>query len=294
MATFALISLNCFGVPTPTNRTRCRLLTLARELDRRDAMVVCLQEVQTHFYRRLLIQACSCYPANVYAPFVHAPKGGLLTLARLPLRRSTFTLFRERGLWHTPAVTDWLLHKGILQAHLMFDGLPIAVFNTHLTANYSGNWSAENRYARTEREQLRQLAGLVAAQPPDTLVLVAGDFNIPRGSWLYDEFMAASGLTDPLAGDTRPTLRVPLGVPARYALPIDFALFRAPDLPGLQVSSNLCFREKLALIDGRQGYLSDHYGIELRLTWDDRASRHPSSAGHASTPTPEGPRRSAP
>jgi len=48
----------------------------------RDDQVVCLQEVQSHAYRRLLARACASYPHAAYAPFVHAPKGGLLTLTR--------------------------------------------------------------------------------------------------------------------------------------------------------------------------------------------------------------------
>ena len=80
--------------------------------------------------------------------------------------------------------------------------LPIVVLNTHLTANYSGDWRSDNRYTRNERCQLEQLAETVRAQSADTLVLVAGDFNIPRGSGLYHEFMQASGLTDPLAGNS--------------------------------------------------------------------------------------------
>src|SRR5919109_3807615 len=202
MATFSLLTLNCFGTPVPS--TRRRLLTLAHELNNRDACIVCLQEVQAHPYRRLLTETCMGYPANAYAPFLHAPKGGLLTLARRPIERAHFTLYRERGLWYTPAVADWLLHKGVLQTHLRHGDLPIVVLNTHLTANYTGDWRAGNRYARAERNQLRQLAEIVAAQPSEALVLVAGDFNIPRGSWLYDEFLASSGLIDPLAGDQRP------------------------------------------------------------------------------------------
>lgn len=272
MATFSLLTLNCFGVPTPTTRTRRRLLTLARELDSRGTAIVCLQEVQTHFYRRLLVQACTRYLASAHAPFVHAPKGGLLTLARSQIEQTHFTLFRERGLWHTPAVADWILHKGVLLTALRHGHLPIVVLNTHLTANYSGDWSASNRYARAEWNQLQQLAEIVVVQPPDALVLVAGDFNIPRGSWLYHDFLALSGLADPLAGDMRPTYRALPGIPSRYAQPIDFALLRAPRLPGLRVHCDLRFERKMPLVGGRHGYLSDHYGIELQLTWDDHGA----------------------
>src|SRR5436853_4561167 len=136
MATFSLLTLNCFGVPTPA--TRRRLLTLARELDDRGTCVVCLQEVQTHAYCRLLMRACTRYPASAYAPFLHAPKGGLLTLARRPITHPQFTLYRERGPWYTPAAADRFLHKGVLATQLRHDGLPIVVLNTHLIANYRG------------------------------------------------------------------------------------------------------------------------------------------------------------
>ncbi len=271
MVTFSLLTLNCFGVPAPT--TRQRLLTLARELDRRAACVVCLQEIQAHTFRRTLAGACTRYPENAFEPFSYAPKGGLLTLARRPFAEQHFTLYRERGLWYTPALADWMLHKGVLRTHTLLGGVRIVVLNTHLSANYRGNWEADNQYVRTERSQLGQLAQIVAAQPRDALVVAVGDFNIPRGSRLYEEFLAASGMCDPLAGDRRPTYRTLPGVPARYALPIDYALVRAPPLPGLHIRSDICFGERISLIGGRQGYLSDHNGIELEIAWEgDHAS----------------------
>jgi endonuclease/exonuclease/phosphatase family metal-dependent hydrolase len=142
------------------------------------------------------------------------------------------------------------------------------VLNTHLNANYTGDWQPTNAFARVEQQQLRQLAELVVAQPQAALVIVAGDFNIPRDSTLYHEFMQASGLTDPLAGDVRPTYRALPGLPGRYALPLDFALFRAPTLPGIQVDADIVFCEKQPLIDGSRRYLSDHCGIEVRFTWE--------------------------
>ena len=253
-------------MPTPT--TRARLLTLAGELNARDDQVVCLQEVQAHAYRRLLTRACASYPHTAYSPFVHAPKGGLLTLARLPITEFQFTLYRSRQVPYLPLLMDWLLHKGVLATRFEYAGVSIVVLNTHLNANYSGDWDQRSRYAQGEAEQLRQLAEIVRAQPPATLVVAAGDFNFPRGSWLYDEFLAASGMIDPLAGDARPTVRAFPGVPARYAQPIDFALVRAPALPGVRIASELRFVERV-LFSGRPRFLSDHVAVELRVSWDE-------------------------
>ncbi len=271
MPTFSLLTFNCFGVPALA--TRRRLLTLARELNQHPESVVCLQEVQAHMYRRLLIQACDPYTSCAYEQHLHAPKGGLLTLSRLHFDSTEFMLYRDRGLWYTPAVTDWILHKGILCTRMHCGTLTVVVLNTHLTANYRGDWRSDNRYTRNERCQLQQLAETVRAQPADSLVLVAGDFNVPRGSGLYHEFIADSGLVDPLAGNTQPTLRLIPGMPQRYAQPIDFALFRAPDhLTGFQAHSHFRFQDKMAFIGGDRGYLSDHTAIALHLTWTEHST----------------------
>jgi endonuclease/exonuclease/phosphatase family metal-dependent hydrolase len=260
-------------VPTPT--TRARLLTLAGELNARDDLVICLQEVQAHAYRRLLMRACASYPHAAYAPFVHAPKGGLLTLARLPIAEFQFTLYRSRQVPYVPALMDWFLHKGVLATRFEYAGVSVVVLNTHLNANYSGMWDRHSRYARIEAGQLRQLAEIVRAQPPEALVVAAGDFNFPRDSWLYDEFLAASSMTDPLASDRRPTVRAPLSFSERYSLPIDFAFVRVPPsvgippaLAGLRLESELRFVEQVPF-SGRPRFLSDHVGVELRVSWDE-------------------------
>ena len=265
MAQFSLLTLNCFGVPAPSTRTRLR--GLAAAVNRIGADVVCLQEVQAMPYRDVLTQALD-YPDHAAIPHLHAPKGGLLTLARPPIEEFGFIPYDEPPLWYTPGIADWLLHKGILKVRFYVGDQLVIVLNTHLHANYSGDWSPRNRYAQHEYAQLRQLALFVAEQPAHALVLVAGDFNIPRGSWLYREFLDATRMIDPLEGDTRPTLRPPPGFPDRYAAPIDFALYRDPGLPNVRAAADLRLRDPIVLPNGREDYPSDHCGVELRLTWD--------------------------
>jgi endonuclease/exonuclease/phosphatase family metal-dependent hydrolase len=269
MPTFTLLTFNCLGAPGIG--TRRRLLTLARELESDPYDVVCLQEVQAQSYRKLLVQACESY-TSVYAPYVYAPRGGLLTLTRRPITGNQFTAYRERGRLHSPAIVDWPLHKGVLHTSLALGDLAVVVLSTHLNANYSGNWSQDNHFTHTERAQLRQLAEIVVAQPTSTLVVVAGDLNIPRGCPPYHEFLALSGLDDPLVGDPQPTYRPTFGIPKRYALALDFVLMRAPRLPDFQVRADLHFREQVPLIGGGTGYLSDHIAVELRISWAARGS----------------------
>jgi endonuclease/exonuclease/phosphatase (EEP) superfamily protein YafD len=226
-----------------------------------------LQEVQTHYYRRLLIEACSrFFPSQAYQDFLHAPKGGLMTFSREKFRRTQFQLFAERGLWYTPALADWILHKGVLITESVCDDLPIIIMNTHLTANYTGDWGRSNAFARQEHGELMQIARIVNAQPKDALVVVGGDFNIPRGSWMYQSFIEESGMIDPLADDVRPTFRPHAVMGEHYAAPIDFTFYRAPETVPIQVESTLRFQDKIT-ISGRKLHLSDHMAIESRFSW---------------------------
>lgn len=260
---FSLLTLNCFGGYLPF--TSRRLLALAQELEHGHHQVVCLQEIQLHRYQKLLEKACSSYSYSVYEPYLHCPKGGLLTLSRLPITSKHFEPYEERGLWYTPMLMDKLLYKGMLITKLTWANIPIIIINTHVLANYVGDWQRHGMYARLEERQLQQLAKTVGHQPSDSLIIVVGDFNIPRGSRLYHDFLANSGLADPLSGDTRPTLRTPPGVPSRYSLPIDYAFVRMPSTFSLKIDCDLCFSNKYQINRWRQDYLSDHNGIEIRI-----------------------------
>jgi endonuclease/exonuclease/phosphatase (EEP) superfamily protein YafD len=260
---FSLLTLNCFGGYMPY--TSRRLLALAQELEQRSDQVVCLQEIQLHRYRHLLVKACTGFSHPFYEPYLHCPKGGLLTLSRFPMS-THFEPYIERGLWYTPMFMDKLLYKGMLIHKRSWNEIPMVIINTHVLANYVGDWDRRGLYSRVEEQQLGQLAKTVRSQPEDSIIIVVGDFNIPRGSRLYQDFLENSGLTDPLAGDRRPTLRVPPGVPSRFALPIDYVLVRMPERQMFKVDCDLCFTGKYKIHRWHQDYLSDHKGIELRIT----------------------------
>src|ERR1051325_7754875 len=263
---FSLLTLNCFGGYLPY--TSRRLLALAQELEHRPYHVVCLQEIQLHRYQKLLVKACASYSYVFSEPYFHCPKGGLLTLSRVPITSTTFAPYRERGLWYTPMLMDKLLYKGMLIHRLTWAGIPMVIINTHVLANYVGDWERRGIYARVEEKQLQQLARTVRRQPEGSIVIVIGDFNIPRGSRLYADLLANSGLTEPLAGDIRPTLRIPPGIPSRFSLPIDYAFVRIPKAYSIKIDCDLCLSKKYQISRWHQDYLSDHVGIEIQLRKD--------------------------
>ncbi|MEO7839422.1 MAG: endonuclease/exonuclease/phosphatase family protein, partial [Anaerolineales bacterium] len=241
----SLLTLNCFGTPVP--KARRRLRALARQLEHSTIQLVCLQEVQLVFFQRLLIQACASYPFQAYEPHLHSPKGGLVTLSRMPLTAQRFETYTEQGHWYLPTAMDRFLRKGMLISSLHWEGAPVVVINTHIIANYNGDWERQGVFARMQEKQLHQLAEVVAIQPSNALVVVVGDFNIPRGSRLYKNFLQRTGLIDTLAEDRRPTHRPPRGVPAHYSLPIDFVFVQVPQSLSLQIKCDLRFSDKFEL-----------------------------------------------
>jgi endonuclease/exonuclease/phosphatase family metal-dependent hydrolase len=265
--TFSLLTYNCFGLWLPG--TQQRLLALARELEQSQYQVVCLQEIQLHRYRELLVNASPSYPYAYSERYMHCPAGGLLTLSRIGLTDTSFIPYEERGLWYTPMLLDRLFYKGMLVTKLTWENIPVTIINTHILANFAGDWKRRGMYARVEERQLEELAETVRAQSTDSFIVVVGDFNVPRGGALYDDFIEHSGLTDPLAGDTRSTLRAPLGMHTSYTLAIDYVLFRMPIRRKLKVACDLCFVEKYPSNESQQGYLSDHCGIEMQITVDE-------------------------
>jgi endonuclease/exonuclease/phosphatase (EEP) superfamily protein YafD len=263
-SSFSLLTFNCFGTPVP--RARRRLRALAGQLENSTIQLVCLQEVQLVYFQRLLIQSCASYPFQAYEPHLHSPKGGLVTLSRMPLSTQRFETYVEQGRWYLPTAMDRLLRKGMLISSLYWDGVPVVVINTHVIANYNGDWARQGMFARMQEKQLRQLAEVISIQPSEALVVVVGDFNIPRGSRLYTDFLQWTELVDTLAEDRRPTHRPPRGVPAHYSLPIDYVFTRVPHNLSLQTTSDLRFSDKLDLTHKHHDYLSDHNAIEVSFT----------------------------
>jgi endonuclease/exonuclease/phosphatase family metal-dependent hydrolase len=244
---------------------RARLATLGRELNDEAFDVICLQEIQFSRYISLLKEGFTNYPHQAYEPFIHAPKGGLVTLSHSPVQRQRFVLYEQRGRWHSPALADWILHKGILVTEFVVNQEPVVVVNTHLLANYSADWSRSNGYARHQQAELSQLLSVLGELDRDTLTVVAGDFNLPTHTALYRDFVEAADLYDPLAGNHEPTLHPPRFLWSKHAQPIDHVLIRAPRGRQIQASARIVLRDKIRMINGQHARLSDHSGIAATI-----------------------------
>jgi endonuclease/exonuclease/phosphatase family metal-dependent hydrolase len=269
MAQLTVLTMNCLGLPVPLPGLRRRLLALGKALADTDADVACLQEIGRWRYLPLVRHDETRWSHAAATLHPYAPKGGLVTLTRMPVTEQAYYVFRDRGSAASLHATERYQSKGVLQTTIGVGKCQVVVLNTHLAANYQANWGYTNPYAKVERAQLRQLAEVVQSLPEDLLVVVAGDFNVPRHSWLYEELCAATGLIDPLVEAIEPTYRPMPGVPARAAQALDHVLVRAPQTFSLTLEAELCFRDPVLLAHGTTGYLSDHLGVRLVLRWDN-------------------------
>ena len=179
-----------------------------------------------------------------------------------------FIPYNNRGRWLSIGVADWVLGKGMLMTTMPVNNLRVIVLNTHLHANYGGSWQPDNRLAQIQHDQVQDLLAQVQALPGEALVVVCGDFNFPRQTFLYETLLAEGGLFDPLADDPRPTYKsLPL-VPARYSMTLDFTLVRLPHKHPVQLTADIVPIECSTARRPRQRFLTDHYAVTLCVNWD--------------------------
>jgi endonuclease/exonuclease/phosphatase family metal-dependent hydrolase len=239
---------------------RARLRLLGEALETADYDVACLQEVFWPWNLPLLRRAAVSYRHVAHGTPLPVVAGGLVTLSRLPITGGRFIPFGPIP----PPRRAWLMRKGMLVTGLRVAGHRLALVNTHLTANMADDWSAPyNAYVRVEEAELRRVAATVARIDPAVPVLVMGDFNVPRDSPVFHDFLAEAGLVDALAGETEPTYRPTERWPEPP--PIDHVLLRPST--ECSVEARLTLRDPVTLPDGRVTYLSDHYAIEARLSF---------------------------
>ena len=262
---FSLLSLNTFGIPFFLSWGR--LVRIAKEIERHSPTVICLQEIQQNAYKALLTRSLPTYPHQVIFPHVYAPKGGLGLYSRLPLIQQRFAHYPDRGLRFMVTIADWALLKGALIVHLQMDGLDVFILNTHLNANYGGDWHHKNPLALVQLRQIQKLSALLEEIPADALTILCGDLNFPRASFLYDELVRQNGLTDPLCDDLRPTYRPFPLVPSRWKISLDYVLYRAPTGMDINIQADILPIEDTTQKSSLRRFLTDHCALMLNILW---------------------------
>ena len=234
---------------------RIRLRALAALLADSAYDVVCLQELwmpqNFGLLRKLTRDAFPYAASGVRLPRV---AGGLLTFSRIPMIGHRYHVLAAPEKWRR----DLLMRRGVLVTRFAVDGEFFTVANTHLSANRQTDWSKAAPFTRVQQAELDRLAQAVRRIDSGEPVIVVGDFNVPRDSWLLEGFQAASGLRDAFDGDAATTFRP---VPGWDGAALDQVLVS----PGLTAEAELVFQDKVRMRDGKERYLSDHYGVAATI-----------------------------
>jgi hypothetical protein len=246
-------------MPIFGSRLAARYQAIGEYFEASDVDVVNFQEVLSYYHLRLLTKHLPSFRYAVQRPSAAGPAGGLVTMSR---RRVIGREFR-RFPW-APGVRlpfrAWVgaSLKGILTTRLAEPG--VRIMNTHLVANFDGDWSPQSRYYELHRQQLATLASVVGSGPS----VVSGDFNVARDSSLFEDFMATSRLGDAFGGECPPTFRSEYLGPGQLSRCIDFLLCS----PGTTAAdARLIFTDKVPMAGG-PGFASDHLGLTATLTVD--------------------------
>ncbi|HZQ49814.1 MAG TPA: endonuclease/exonuclease/phosphatase family protein [Candidatus Dormibacteraeota bacterium] len=263
-STVRVLTLNCLW----RGQAQARLDAIGRLLNERTDDIVCLQEVTRRGSIRRLQGVLGSYGPAEFEPFGLAVMGGLVTFARHPVERTSYEVFRERGLRWDISWADRLLRKGFLTCRLHLDAVPVVVINTHLLANYDEDWTPSNRYARQQLSELDQLAVAIERVDPTAFLLVAGDLNLPATTPALEAFMSRCGLRNAFAtaGPAPPTIRH--AAPGKSPEAIDHILYRHPSGRELPVTARIAFVESVRLSNGRMVDASDHLAVEVEISLD--------------------------
>jgi hypothetical protein len=268
MDSFSLLSLNTFGVPFYLSLSRIK--RLAAEINRLYPTVLCLQEIQQNAYLPLLRKGLTAYSQLAFYRNRFAPKGGLFTalVSAPPERKKEFFPFSNQGKPVSIGFSDWALNKGALLVDLEFQEHKLVILNTHLQANYRGDWRISNNQTQIQLDQVKDLAKIIRSQPEDAWVIVCGDFNFPRQSPAYQEMIMQGGLTDALVDNPRHTYRPFPLVSRKWQTSLDYIFFRIPAGEAATTTADILPIENTSAALPYQRFLTDHNALTFKITWE--------------------------
>lgn len=199
-----LLTYNLCALPVLTGDIPRRLELAARAIAALDPDVIVLQEVFLAGQLERLRAGLAAWPHLAWRRLSFSRvAGGICVLSKRPIRAWGFQAFRVQGsLWRMSALVH-LNPKGFLWADL--DGMHLV--HTHLLADYRISRVNElvNPYHALQRSQLDEVGAHLRGRGEGP-VIVAGDLNMKPQAPVLTGFLAAAGLTDPMAGAAEPSV----------------------------------------------------------------------------------------
>lgn len=265
---FTIITFNTYGVPLLSPFPFERYKILANKLEHLAIDVINLQEVHTHSLLRLLKERLPSYPFVTFKPSLFGPKGALVIFSRHPFEEVYYNSFAttKKRLSERIFQSINLRNKGALVIKL--HDMPLVIINTHLTANTDNDWSQKNRYYSIHQEEITQLVILLREiKERKNTAILSGDFNIAKGSKLYQQFIRLSNAKDAFQKNAEPTYHKEYLPSGRNSHTIDYIFYTTSSENIDLFHTSFLFQQKVQLPNKKDLYLSDHIGLMAQFSF---------------------------
>ena len=227
--------------------------------------IITLQEVHTYFVLNILKKKLN-YPYVSYKRYLYGPKGGLVTFSKFPIERLTYIDYKKRGSFLNSSFIAHVIRNGVLACQLK--DLSLFILNAHATPNLDHDDSKNNRFIKYIEAQLEQISDLVNKMcKKNTNVVLAGDLNVAKNSYSYNNFLKTSKLDDVFGNFNAPTQHQEYLPKNKKVRRIDYIFARSLDSKPKILSKEHLFSEKYILENGRKCYLSDHIGLKATISF---------------------------
>jgi endonuclease/exonuclease/phosphatase family metal-dependent hydrolase len=261
----SLLTFNTLGTPFFAPDIIKRDTKIAELINNTSYDVVCLQELFTYLQLAIFKKKLTKYPYCIYQKNPVGPKGGLVIFSRYQLTNKTVFTYTYPTNATVPFYTR-LAQPSILSA--LIHPFGVRIVTTHLSSDNVHDLSPENKLylliQSQSKEAAEQINLLKKGKEP---IILAGDFNIAKGSALYKTLLHQSELTDMYAKEEQPTYD-PKRVKFFYRAPADRCDFIFIDPRGKRIKTDTlsyAFTKQEVLSNGKKSHLSDHIGLHCIL-----------------------------
>lgn len=256
-------TLNTLGIPG-TNLIQ-RYKKIGEFFNKSQTDIVQLQEIFSYWHLHLIKRNMSNFPYCVYKKGFLGPKGGLVTLSRLPLKIIGFSDYKS-SLISSRTLVDMRIFKGCLITKLLnYDRILI---NTHLNSNPAWNFKNGNIYDKLLTSQIKQFHEVVSnSKKKVSLIIAAGDFNIDKSSIYYKKLTNYPRLTDLFKTHNTPTH--PKGfitILDKGNTRIDYIFLIGNNTRNLKIKTRQLLTDKINLKNGLFDYVSDHICLQTTIS----------------------------
>lgn len=251
------------------NNVRKRFDLIAEELLRLSPDIVTLQEVYLFHTFRHLKKLLRDYPYVGYQRMFFGPRGGIVIFSKIPLEKTEYIDFKDRGQYTNKAITGQLTRKGVLLTKIK--DLPLWILTTHLIQNsdypwIENIWNEQNKFSGLIQSQLDQTASIVQTlTKTDMNVIITGDFNIPKRTNFYRHFIKDAGVIDTFAKFNQPTYHKAFIPETAQAERLDYIFYNSKG-GVLKSSDQKHILENPVVVKTEEIYLSDHVGLMTTFT----------------------------